>query len=227
MFDLGGSTSITEGGSQAQQGLTTDLMGVLGPFLQSLQGGQGGGLFQGISGQAGGGAVNPAISALQGILQQGPQGLLAAAQPAFEQNFQFGLGQLGAAAPTTRGSAFGNQAIDFATRQNTAFNLFAEQALQNFQGNQISAAGQLGQIGLQQQQNVLNPTLQLLLGALGQGFPDPIVTQNPGFLDFLGQGITGLGGLALGGVFGGGGGNAATDATGLTFGGRAGGGFGG
>ncbi len=198
--------TITEGGSQAQQGLTTDLQGVLGPFLQSLAQGQGGGLFGGIAGQAGGGAIDPAIAALQGILQQGPQGLLNAAQPAFEQNFQFGLGQLANAAPTTQGSAFGNQAIDFATRQNTAFNLFAEQALQNFQGNQISAASQLGQIGNQQQQNVLNPTLQLLLGALGQGFPDPIVTQNPGFLDFLGQGITGLGGLALGGVFGGGGG---------------------
>jgi len=193
---------VTSGGSPEQNQLTTDLLGVLGPFLQSIQGGQGqGNPFSGLANQVGGGAVNPAISALQGILQQGPQGLLAAAQPAFEQNFQFGLSELGAAAPTTRGSAFGNQAIDFATRQNTAFNLFAEQALQNFQGNQISAASQLGNIGLQQQQNVLNPTLQLLLGALGQGFPDPIVTQNPGFFDFLEQGITGLGGLALGGAF--------------------------
>lgn len=199
-----GSTSVTDGGSQAQQGLTTDLEGVLGPFLQSLAQGQGGGLFQGIAGQAGQGAINPAISALQGILQQGPQGLLNAAQPAFQENFQFGLGQLANAAPTTRGSAFGNQAIDFATRQNTAFNLFAEQALQNFQGNQINAASQLGQIGNQQQQNVLNPTMQLLLGALGQGFPDPIVEKNPGFIDFLGLGLQGATGLATAGLFGGG-----------------------
>lgn len=202
MFDLGGSVDITEGGSQAQQGLTTDLQGVLGPFLQSLASGQGGGLFQGIAGQAGGGAQNSAIAALQSILQQGPQGLLNAAQPVFEQNFQFGLSELGAAAPTTRGSAFGNQAIDFATRQDQAFNLFAEQALQNFQGNQISAASQLGQIGNQQQQNVLNPTLQLLLSALGQGFPDPVITQNPGFFDFLSQGITAAGAFAAGGPAG-------------------------
>jgi hypothetical protein len=202
MFDIGGSTDIVETGSRAQNQLTDDLLALLQPFLQGgLQGA--GNPFIGLAQQAGGGAQGSAISALQQILQAGPEGLLSAAQPVFQQNLQFGLGALAAGAPTTRGSAFGNQAIDFATRQDQAFNLFVEQALQNFQGNQISAAGQLGQIGAQQQQAVLNPTIQLLLGALGQGFPQAAIQQNPGLFDFLGLGVKGLTGLAAGGVFGG------------------------
>ncbi len=200
MFDLGGNTNVVQGGSPAQDQLTTDLLGVLRPFLQGGLTGAGN-PFIGLAQQAGGGTQQSAISALQQILQQGPQGLLDAAQPVFEQNFQFGLGQLANAAPTTRGSAFGNQAIDFATRQDTAFNLFAEQALQNFQGNQISAAGQLGQIGAQQQNAVLNPTIALLLAALGQGFPDAAIQQNPGLFDFLTLGVNAASGLASSGIY--------------------------
>ncbi len=203
MFDLGGNTNVVEGGSPAQDQLTTDLLGVLRPFLQGLQGGQtgAGNPFIGLAQQAGGDTQQSAISALQQILSAGPEGLLSAAQPVFQQNLQFGLGALASGAPSTRGSAFGNQAIDFATRQDQAFNLFAEQALQNFQGNQISAAGQLGQIGAQQQNAVLNPTIALLLAALGQGFPDAAIQQNPGIFDFLTLGVQGANALASSGVF--------------------------
>jgi hypothetical protein len=208
---MSGSTTVREGGSQAQNALTTDLLGVLQPFLQgNLQGGNN--PFFGIAAQAAGPAQQTSIDALTQILNQGPQGLLDAGQQQFQQNLQFGLGALANAAPATRSSAFGNQAIDFATRQDNAFNLFAEQALQNFQGNQISAANQLAGISAQNQNAVLNPTIQLLLGALGQGFPDPFIEQKQGFGATLGQIATGVGGLALGGVnplsfLGGGGGN--------------------
>ena len=228
MFDLGGSTEIVDTESAGQKALqgsaggpsnagqsigfgnftfpgTSDqdpsgILGFLLPFLANITDPNANPFINGIGGPNAN--VQGATGALQGILDAGPQGLLNAAQPVFEQNFQFGLGQLASAAPTTRGSAFGNQAIDFATRQDTAFNLFAEQALQNFQGNQISAANQLGNIGLQQQANTLNPTIALLLGALGQAFPDAAIQQNPGLFDFLGLGVK-----AATGIFGGGGGD--------------------
>lgn len=134
--------------------------------------------------------------------------LLGSAQPVFQENFDFGLSRLNSAAPTTRGSEFGNQAIDFATRHDNAFNLFAEQAATNLRGQQIQAAGALGQLGQQNIQNFINPTLNLLLSAISAAFgqPNTAVVQQPGFYDYLSQGFQTAAGVYTGANGGGGGG---------------------
>ena len=135
-----------------------------------------------------GGALNPL---LQGAGLGAANQVIGAAQPIFNQQNQQGLGQLASAAPSATGSAFGMQGLDFLTRRNQAFDVFAANALQQGQQTALQAGGLFNQLaanaGQQQQAQVINPTLQLLLGGMGFSQPRSQAYKNPGALDYIGQ----------------------------------------
>lgn len=122
-------------------------------------------------------------------------------RPIFERNLQAQTGVLSAAAPSVRSSAFGNQAIDLATRAGDEFSRLVQEGALNASGqqaalqtqasiaNQQAQTAQLGQLlsGLGQtgaagdqafQQRFINPSTQLLGSILGAGLgqePNTIV----------------------------------------------------
>ena len=160
-----------------------------------------------VFGQGGqGGSLSPL---LQGAGLGAANQVIGAAQPIFNQQNQQGLAQLGAQAPSATGSAFGLQGIDFLTQRNAAFDQFAASALQQGQQTALQAGGLFNQLagnaGQQQQAQVVNPTLQLLLGGMGFAQPRSEAVIQPGALDYLTQlaplapllpgGISALGGL--------------------------------
>jgi hypothetical protein len=145
---------------------------------------------------------------------------MAAAQPGFERNLNFGLGALNAAAPAANSSAFGLQGIDATTRALDDFNLFSQQARLGFLQPSLQAAGLLtSAAGAASQENIgtaINPTANIMNTIFGGGFQPGLgeVIQQGGPLDFITQGILGasalipgIGQLApmIGGLFSGGG----------------------
>ena len=134
----------------------------------------------------------------------GGQGILAALQPLFQQNLQFGLNALNSSVPSARNSGAAIQGADITSRALNDYNVLAAQAMQQGQQNTLGGLGILGQLAgqagqgqfgrnlqagqlstqrdlgfgnlaLQAQQQgynqAVNPTLQLLLAALGMATP--------------------------------------------------------
>ena len=134
----------------------------------------------------------------------GGQGIMAALQPLFQQNLKFGLNELTNRVPSVYNSGAAIEGANVTSRALNDYNVLAAQAMQQGQQNTLGglgllgqlagsagggafgrnlAAGQLstqrdlgmGQLGLQQQQQqynqTVNPTLQLLLAALGMATP--------------------------------------------------------
>lgn len=145
-------------------------------------------------------------SLVPGLLQMFNQGLgpaqsfFDAYAPVHEQQMQFGLGQLGAAAPFAGSSAFATQGIDFANQQMNSFNLFAEQAQQNFLKQALEAAGMIGTLGQQAgtavERRFTNPLLQSASTSAQYANPRTEVYQQPGFFDYLSQGAQGAAAIA-------------------------------
>lgn len=125
---------------------------------------------------------------LQQLLGQGNpgQGTVDAMGPVFNQNLQNALAQLRNTAPSVFNSGIGVQGTDLARQALNDFNLMGSQALQQGYGTQLQGALGAGglaensrqfnsQFGLaQQNQNwnqLMGPTLQLLLAAMGLSEP--------------------------------------------------------
>ena len=142
-----------------------------------------------------------------GLLQMFNQGLgpaqsfFDAYAPVHQQQMQFGLGQLGAAAPFANSSAFATQGIDFVNQQTNAFNLFAEQAQQNFLKQALEAAGMLGTLGQQAgtavERRYVNPLLQSAATGAQYANPRSEVYQPPGLLDYGSQIAQGAAAIAM------------------------------
>jgi len=112
-------------------------------------------------------------------------------EPIHQRNVQFGLGQLASAAPLANSSALATQGIDFATQEQQGFNLFAEQAQQNFLKSALEAAGMLGTLGQSAgsavERRYINPITQLMGAAGNYANPRTEVYQPPGALDYFTQ----------------------------------------
>ena len=197
MFQLGSSVENQQLNPQSVQNTTDDFSQFLQALMQSPLGNAPFGGLQNfgqqalgsVFGQSGqGGSLSPL---LQGAGLGAANQVIGAAQPIFNQQNQQGLAQLGAAAPSATGSAFGLQGIDFLTRRNAAFDQFAASALQQGQQTALQAGGLFSQLaqsaGEQQGQNIVNPILQLLLG--GQQFAQPQATavRHPGAIETVAQ----------------------------------------
>lgn len=143
----------------------------------------------------------------------GGQAVVDAMKPVFQQNLKFGLNELTNRVPSVHNSGAAIEGADLTSRALNDFNLMGAQALMGGQQNTLGAgnllgqlagqagngqfgrtlaAGQaatqrdlgMGQLGLQQQQQqwnqTVNPTLQLLLAALGAATPTAYQTIVPG-----------------------------------------------
>ena len=158
------------------------------------------------------GPSSQALSQLAGPLMSliGDNGMgafnqfMAAAQPGFERNLNFGLGALNAAAPAANSSAFGLQGIDTTTRALDDFNMFSQQARLGFLQPSLQAAGLLtSAAGAAGQENIgmaINPTSNIMNTIFGGGFQPGLgeAVQTGGPLDFITQGILGASALIPG-----------------------------
>lgn len=186
--------------TQGQKGVQQDIE----PFLRSLfsgagQGGSGGGLFNPANNPFARmfSQQNPAMQAFnqsQGSLMDIINGndfanYSAAAQPIHQQNLQFGQGGLNATAPLASSSALATQGIDLTSRANMDFDMLMAQAWQNMTQNRISAAGTYGELGQgasqAQYQDVINPTVAMMLSGMNYAQPQNIAVQRGGPLDYL------------------------------------------
>jgi len=202
MFQLGSSVENQQLNPESVQGTTDQFSQFLNSLIQNPTGNAPFGGLQNFGQQAfqqAGGAISPLF---QGAGLGAANQVIGAAQPIFNQQNQQGLAQLGAQAPSATGSAFGLQGLDFLTQRNQAFDVFAANALQQGQQTALQAGGLFNQLaqnaGQQQQAQVVNPTLQLLLGGMGFAQPRTQAFVQPGIIDY----VTQLG-LAAGGVIGG------------------------
>ena len=190
-MSLGPSVENQQLNPQSVQGTTDQFSQFLNSLIQNPAGNAPFGGLQNFGQQAfqqAGGAISPLF---QGAGLGAAQQVIGAAQPIFNQQNQQGLAQLGAAAPSATGSAFGLQGIDFLTQRNQAFDVFAANALQQGQQTALQAGGLFNQLaqsaGQEQQANIINPTLQLLLGGMGFAQPRTAAVRQPGVLEILGQ----------------------------------------
>lgn len=174
-------------------------------FIHMIQGGPANNPFTQYLNQTNyeGKAFDATEAGLLQIFNQGQgqgQEFVDAYQPTWQNNLQFALGSLGAAAPMASSSAFATQGIGATNQAMDAFNLFALNAKQNLLTQALQAAGQYGTLaqgaGNAVAMRALAPFLQTMQTAAQYANPRSEVYQPPGFMDYFSQGAQALAALS-------------------------------